>query len=138
MEIEAAGAKFERLCDELSVCVIGTSYANMGCVDLCVVVIKERFSGDVQACVEDTDSGVICRRVNTVYSNCSHGSYPVIFSHRFGSIFGRELIFVSGPSFELSDITKCLFGILVTDGVYLTETQCLCVVPPAHDTGLTI
>ena len=44
---------------------------------------------------------------------------------------------MSGPSFELSDVTKCQFGTLVTDGVYLTETQCLCVVPPAHDIGLT-
>ncbi|XP_011408713.1 PREDICTED: scavenger receptor cysteine-rich domain superfamily protein-like [Amphimedon queenslandica] len=297
---EAAGAKCERLCDELSVRIIGTPYANMGRVDLCrnriwhrvcsfpheagsvvcrqlgysphgVVVIKERFSaplipsyraniycpssknissmeecefaeaGDVQACIGDTDYGVICQGADTVYSNCSHGevrltggrtltqgrieicidgvwgtvcdrgwdtidanivcaqlglypsgarprygafygqgsgpiflsglkctgtesnllncsrdvldaeycrhyedagvacqgSYPVIPSRRFGSIFGGELLFVSGPIFELNDITKCQFGTLATDGVYLTETQCLCVVPPAHDIGLT-
>uniref|UniRef100_A0A1X7ULL6 Deleted in malignant brain tumors 1 protein n=1 Tax=Amphimedon queenslandica TaxID=400682 RepID=A0A1X7ULL6_AMPQE len=297
---EAAGAKCERLCDELSVRIIGTPYANMGRVDLCrnriwhrvcsfpheagsvvcrqlgysphgVVVIKERFSaplipsyraniycpshknissmeecefaeaGDVQACIGDTDYGVICQGADTVYSNCSHGevrltdgrtltqgrieicidgvwgtvcdrgwdaidanivcaqlglypsgarprygafydqglgpiflsglkctgtesnllncsrdvldaeycrhyedagvacqgSYPVIPGRRFGSIFGGELLFVSGPIFELNDITKCQFGTLATDGVYLTETQCLCVVPPAHDIGLT-
>ena len=65
------------------------------------------------------------------------GSYPVIPSRRFGSIFGGEALFVSGPNFQLDDITKCQFGSIVTDGVYLSESQCLCVVPPAPDIGLT-
>lgn len=65
------------------------------------------------------------------------GSYPVIPSRIFGSIFGGEALFITGPTFEPHDKVLCQFDEIETEGAYLSTSQCLCIVPPAPDIGLS-
>lgn len=61
----------------------------------------------------------------------------MIPSRTFGSIFGGEVLFISGPNFQPQDKVACVFGVIEIDGIYLSEKQCLCIVPPASHIGLT-
>lgn len=61
----------------------------------------------------------------------------MIPSRTFGSIFGGEVLFISGPNFQPQDKVTCLFGVIEIDGIRLSEKQCLCIVPPASHIGLT-
>lgn len=64
------------------------------------------------------------------------GSFPVYSSQSVGSILGGEILTINGPTFNQNDNITCIFGKIETEGVYLTEQQCLCVVPQAENDGL--
>ena len=51
-------------------------------------------------------------------------------------MLGGELITISGPTFKPDDNITCIFGTTETVGAFLTEEQCICVVPEANNNGL--
>ena len=60
------------------------------------------------------------------------GSFPVYSSRSVGSMLGGETIIITGPVFEADDDILCIFGQIETEGVYLTDDKCLCVVPSTN------
>ena len=51
-------------------------------------------------------------------------------------MLGGELITISGPTFKPDDNITCIFGTTETEGVFLTEEQCICVAPETDSDGL--
>ena len=59
--------------------------------------------------------------------------YP---SQSVGSILGGQIIMITGPIFTLDDDIVCVFGKNETQGVYLSQDKCFCVVPMAANDGI--
>ncbi len=53
-----------------------------------------------------------------------------------GSIFGGEILFVSGPRFLLTDQIVCTFGSVPMPCQYLSSDVCACVTPDVRDVGV--
>ena len=59
--------------------------------------------------------------------------YP---SQSVGSMLGGQIIMITGPIFTLDDDIVCVFGQNETQGVYLSQDKCFCVVPMAANDGI--
>jgi deleted-in-malignant-brain-tumors protein 1 len=79
----------------------------------------------VQDCKHYEDAGVKCL-----------GSFPVYSSHSVGSLLGGDVLIITGPVFKQDDDIKCIFGQTETQGAYISEEECVCVVPEATTDGL--
>lgn len=63
-------------------------------------------------------------------STISAGSFPITLSKRSGTLLGGDIIFVNGLSLHEDDEIICVFGKTELEGLYLRETDALCVTPP--------
>lgn len=57
------------------------------------------------------------------------GSFPITLSKRAGTLLGGDSIVVSGLSLREDDEIFCGFDKTEVEGIYLSETQALCVTP---------
>jgi hypothetical protein len=87
-------------------------------------------------CSRNVFGGGYCKHYEDAGVKC-HGSFPVVPSRKFGSLFGGEIVFISGPTFSSHDTVLCQFGSVQTDGSYLSDSTGLCVAPPSLEVGIT-
>ena len=72
--------------------------------------------------------------VQHLYVNDIHtGSFPITLSRRAGSLLGGDNIIVSGLSLREDDEIFCSFDKTENDGLYISETQALCVTPSSKE-----
>jgi hypothetical protein len=61
------------------------------------------------------------------------GSFPISLSKRAGSLLGGDGIIVGGLSLLEDDEIICVFDQIEVEGIYINETQALCISPPAKE-----
>lgn len=79
------------------------------------------------------DVKVFCISPCTTINFICAGSFPISLSKRAGSLLGGDSIIVSGLSLLEDDEIICVFDQTEVEGIYINETQALCITPPAKE-----
>ena len=94
----------------------------------------------IRSCRHYEDAGVKCigmsQEIAINNGQILPGSFPVYPSQSVGSMLGGQIIMITGPTFTLDDDIVCVFGQNETQGAYLSQDKCFCVVPMAANDGI--
>lgn len=61
------------------------------------------------------------------------GSFPITLSKRSGTLLGGDNIIISGLTLREDDEIFCAFDKMEDEGLYISETQALCVTPAVKE-----